>query len=346
MTLIRRLSLTLGLLAALTCLLSACGRSAEPAAAAGSAQAAPAHELPKIKFQLDWYPAPEHGGFYEASVEGYYRAQGIDVNVLSGGPGAYTVQNVAMGNSEFAMGGAADVIRAIKEGLPLLIVGVYMQHDPQGIMVHAEGNIHTFKDLDKKSVMFVPGANWAAYLQAHYGITINCVPVDYGLARFMSDKEAIQQCFISNEPYHVQLQGHKTREMLIADGGYDPYRVVFTKKAYARAHPEVVRAFVAGSIRGWNDFLFGDSTRARAAIQSDNPSQVTPLIDYSIAAMKRYNIITGDPAKGERTGMMKASRLKSLMDILVELKSLDTPLPMAQIADFQFLPAEENGINQ
>ena len=322
-------------------LLSSCSRSTAPDPATTPAGASQA--IPKVKFQLDWYPAPEHGGFYEAAVEGYYRAEGIDVSVLSGGPGAYTVQNVAMGNSEFAMGGAADVIRAIKQGLPLLIVGVYMQHDPQGIMVHDEGSVHSFKDLDKKSVMFVPGANWAAYLQSRYQIAINCVPVDYGLARFMSDKEAIQQCFISNEPYHVELQGHKTRVMLIADGGYDPYRVIFTHKNYAKTHPEVVRAFVAGSIRGWDGFLFGDSKRARAAIQADNPSQVTPLIDYSIAAMKRYNIITGDPGKGERTGMMKASRLRSLMEILVDLKSLDTPLPLSQVADFQFLPKEVRG---
>jgi len=243
--------------------LAGCGGAKESTAggpkAPGSSPAAPL----KVSFQLDWYPAPEHGGHYQALVKNYYRDGGLDVTIVAGGPGAFGIQKVATGEMQFAMGRCDDIIVAVQRGLPLLIVGTQMQHDPQAIMVHEDSPVKSFRDLDGKSVMGSPGVNWIAFLQGHYGINFNVVPLDYGLARFVADKNFIQQCFISNEPYHVGLHGVKARALLIADGGYDPYRVIFTNKAFARTNPEAVRAFVAASTRGWVEFLHGDAAEAR-----------------------------------------------------------------------------------
>jgi NitT/TauT family transport system substrate-binding protein len=233
-----------------------------------------------------------------------------------------------------------DIMLAIKQGLPLLIVAAQMQHDPQAIMVHASSPVQSFKDLDGRTLMGSPGANWVAYLQRHYGITFNIVPLDYGIARFMSDKNFIQQCFISNEPYHAELNGAPTRALLISSGGYDPYRVLYTSLAFARAHPEAVRAFVAASIRGWQEFLYADATEARAAIAKENPSQTPPLMDYSIAAMKRYQLVDGDSTKGERLGLLTPERMRAQMAALVELGLLAEPMPLAQVVSFEFLPAD------
>jgi NitT/TauT family transport system substrate-binding protein len=296
--------------------------------------------LRKVQFQLDWYPAAEHGGHFQAVAKNYYRDAGLDVMIVSGGPGASGMQKVAMGQLEFAMGRADDVILAVERGLPLLIVGAQMQHDPQSIMVHDESPVKSFRDLDGKSIMASPGSNWIAFLQARYGISFGVFPIDFGMARFMADKNFIQQCFISNEPYFVGLHGVKARALLIADAGYDPYRVIFTSRTFARDHPEAVRAFMAGSIRGWIDFLHGDATEARARIEHENPSQSQPLIDYSIATMKSHKLVEGDPAKGERMGLITRARLTDLVGLLVELKVLDAPVPLEKFASFDFLPAE------
>ena len=143
-----------------------------------------------------------------------------------------------------------------------------MQHDPQAIMMHEDGAVKSFKDLDGRSVMSGPGAHWTAFVQKHYGVNFNVIPTDYGIARFMADRDFVQQCFITNEPYFAEKNGAKVRCLLIADAGYDPYRVIFTSKAFARDHPEAVRAFVACTIRGWHDFLYGDASGARARIQA------------------------------------------------------------------------------
>jgi NitT/TauT family transport system substrate-binding protein len=156
----------------------------------------------------------------------------------------------------------------------------------------------------------------------------------------MADKNFIDQCFITNEPYFAQLNGVKTRALLIADAGYDPYRVIFTSKSFAREHPEAVRAFVACTARGWVDFMNGDASLARARIQAENQSQSPALMDYSMAAMRRYQLVEGDPAKGERACLITPARMTALVQALVGLKMLDAPLPLEEFVSFDFLPPE------
>jgi NitT/TauT family transport system substrate-binding protein len=317
-------------------LLGGCGRSPEPAAA----PAAAGPQLEKFQFQLDWYPVAEHGGYFEALVKGYYRDAGLDVTILPGGPGAFPVAAVGTGHVAMAMGTCDDAILAVSQGLPLLIVGAQMEHDPQAVMVHADDPVRSFPDLNGRSVMAIPAAHWVAYVQAHYRIQFNTIPMDYGMGQFFANKTFIQQCFISSEPYYAEMQGVKTRTLLVASGGYDPYRVIFTSRAFAASHPAAVRAFVAASIRGWHEYLHGDAAAARAKIQGENPAQTTPLMDYSIATLKRYQLVEGDPAKGERAGLITPARMTTLVQTLVDLKLLDAPLPLDRFVSFDFLPAD------
>jgi NitT/TauT family transport system substrate-binding protein len=215
-----------------------------------------------------------------------------------------------------------------------------MQHDPQSVMVHEDSAVKTFKDLDGRSVMAGPGANWTKFVMGHYGINFSIIPSDWGIGHFMADKDFIQQVFITNEPFFAEQHGVKTRTLLIASGGYDPYRVIFTNRNFLEKHPEAVRAFVAATIRGYTEYLRGDATAARNAIQAQNPSQTPALIDYSIAAMKSYQLVEGDPAKGERMGLITPKRMNELQATLVELKVLPAPLPLEQFVRFDFLPPE------
>jgi len=218
-----------------------------------------------------------------------------------------------------------------------------MQHDPQAIMMHEDGPVKSFRDLDGRTVMSGPGANWIVFVQRHYGVNFNIIPMDYGVARFMTNKEFVQQCFITNEPYYAEINGVKTRALLIASGGYDPYRVIFTNRAFAEKHPEAVRAFVAATIRGYTEYLHGDAGEARARIQAENPSQTPALVDYSIAAMKSHRLVEGDPARGERMGLLTPQRMTAMVQTLVDLKVLDAPVPLERFVSFDYLPPEARG---
>jgi NitT/TauT family transport system substrate-binding protein len=318
--------------------LSGCSKSAAPASSVSTDAPKPA--LPKIRFQTDWLPQTEHGGFYQALAKNYYREAGVDVDILRGGPGPLVQQKLIGGVADMAMLTSDALIVNVSNGLPLVIVGVFMQHDPQAILLHEESPVKSFADLDGKAIMAIPGSNWLEYIKAHHHIDFKLIPLNFSLAQFMADREFIQQCFITNEPYYVRKNGAKARALLIADSGYDPYRTLVTTQKFLREHPDAVRAFVAATVRGWADFMTGDPTPARKLIAERNDQMQPEFMDYSFNAIKEYHLVDGRPGTGETTGLLTRRRLQAQVDLLVQLKIIPAPIPLEKFVSFDFLPPE------
>jgi NitT/TauT family transport system substrate-binding protein len=315
-------------------LLAGCGK--KPAEDLASAPDAP--PLTKVRFQTDWYPQAEHGGFYQALARGFYREAGLDVEIVPGGPGPGVAPRLVSGTADLGMGQSDDVVVHVSNGLPFVIVGVHMQHDPQGILVHEESPVQSFADLDGRAVMAVPASIWIEYLKSSYGINFSIQPMNYGIAQFMTDPGFIQQCYVTNEPYYVRQNGARPRTLLIANSGYDPYRILFTTRRYAAENPAAVRAFVAASVRGWVDFMTGDPAPAKALIAQRNPDMSPAFMDYTIQALREFQILAGDAEKGEGIGHMRRARLERQVETLARLKIIPAPVPLAEYATFEFLP--------
>jgi len=319
------------LLAAALAALAACSRTGPAAGAA----------LPRVRFREDWYAQAEHGGFYQALARGFYREAGIDVEIVHrGGPGVRVSQLVLAGQVDIAMGRSDDIIAWVSRGLPFVIVGVYMEEDPEGILVHDESPVRTLADLDGRTVMGVPGSNWIDVIKARYHINFRLIPSNFGLAQFMADKDFIQQCFVTDEPYYVRKNGGHPRTLLISESGFRPYRVMYTTQRYVREHPAEVRAFVAASLRGWADFMDGDPAPGKALIARANPGMTEDFMDYSIRAMRDARIVSGRAEAGERLGAMSRRRLQEQVDDLFRLGIIPQLIPPDKFARFDLTPPD------
>ena len=140
------------------CLLSGCKK-----------QAASSGLFP-VTLQTDWYPQPEHGGFYEALLKGYYKQEGLDVTISPGGPMIIGDQQVASGAATFAMESSDQVLVSVSHGLPLVAVAATLQRDPQGVMVHRDSPVKSFADLNGHAVSVRPGSIWFQYLIKKYNL--------------------------------------------------------------------------------------------------------------------------------------------------------------------------------
>jgi NitT/TauT family transport system substrate-binding protein len=322
-------------------LFAGCGKN-EPAAADGAEGAA----LPKVRFKDDWFPQAEHGGFYQALAKGFYKDAGIDVEIVPGGPGVPVDQILLAGQVDLAMGRSDDMIVWDSKGLPFVIVGVYMERDPQAILVHDDSPVRGFADLNDRTIMAVQGSTWIDYIKAHYHIDFRLIPSNFGIAQFMADKDFIQQCFVTDEPYYVLKNGGHPRTLLISDSGFSPYRVIYTTQRYAREHPAEVRAFLAASLRGWDDYMNGDPSPGQALILKGNTSMTQEFLDYSTKAMREEHIVFGRPEEGERLGLMTRSRLQRQVEDLTRLKLISGPISIDTFARFDLLPpALKAGVN-
>src|ERR1035441_2139420 len=76
-------------------------RANQPAAGTG---------LAPLRLQLDWYPQPEHGGFYTAQMLGYYKAEGLNVTISPLPQYGSVAQIVATGRADIGLGSSDQIL--------------------------------------------------------------------------------------------------------------------------------------------------------------------------------------------------------------------------------------------
>jgi NitT/TauT family transport system substrate-binding protein len=285
----------------------------------------PANGLYPIKFLTDWYPQPEHGGFYDALIKGYYKDEGLDVTIVPGGPYITGDQQIAANAVQFGMATSDKILEAVGNDEPLIAVGATMQHDAQGIMVHAESPVHTFADLEGHTVAVKPGSTWFAYLERRFHFTsLRTIPATYSVSNFLQDPNYIQQVFITSEPFFARKSGAQVRTLLTSDAGYDPYRVYCTSTSFLKEHPEIVGKFVRASMRGWQDYM-NDPTAANEAISKLNPAMSRDQMAFTYQALKDGHFITGSDPSGSQFGQFDPARWATMYQQLLDLKIVKKP---------------------
>jgi NitT/TauT family transport system substrate-binding protein len=294
--------------------------------------------LTKVTLQADWYPQPEHGGFYTALVKGYYKDEGIDVTIQPGSQYLIPDQQVAVGTAQFGMGSSDRTLESVADGHPLVAVAATMQNDPQGIMVRKDSPVRSFDDLHGHTIAVKPGSTWFQYLAKRFQLTdVHEIPATMSVANFVADPNYIQQAFATSEPFFARQAGVETRVLLTSSAGYNPYRVMFTTHDFLTQHPDVVAKFVRASIKGWRDYL-NDPSDAHTAIAKLNPALSPEWMHFSWQAMRDGHFVAGDDPTGAQLGQMTADRWTTMYKQLVDLKVIDKPFDPATAYTFQFLP--------
>jgi NitT/TauT family transport system substrate-binding protein len=295
--------------------------------------------LTPVRLQTDWYPQPEHGGFYDAQIRGYYKDEGLDVTILPGGPYVNTGQQVSSGTVQFAMGSSDNTLESVGNGVPLVAVAATMQHDPQAIMVHQDSPVHSFQDLDGHAVAIRLGAStWFEYLVKRYQLrNVREIPATYSVANFLQDPAYIQQIFVTSEPFFARQAGAPVRALLISQAGYDPYRVFLTSRSFLQQHPEIVAKFVRASLRGWRDYLVHPDD-INAAIAKLNPAMSVPQMKFSYEALRDQHFVTGDAPNGADLGRFDPARWTSMYQQLLDLKVIQKPFDPAVAYTMRFMP--------
>ncbi len=291
-----------------------------------------------VVLQTDWYPQPEMGGFYQAQLQGLYKAQGLDVEIAPGGPNIVAGQQVAAGTAQFAMGSSDSVLVDNARGVPEVAVGATMQQDPQAVMVHADSPVHSFADLDGRSVAVKPGSIWFQYLVKRYDLrTIRETPATYSVANFIQDPQYIQQAFVTSEPYFAQKAGAPVRTLLISSTEYQPYRVFFTSRQFLTEHPEVVDKFVKASIEGWKNYL-ADPSMVDAALAKLNPAMSPEQTRFSIETLKAGHFVDGPGTPDSHLGHFTDARWQTTYKQLLDLKVITHPVDLSTVYTTRFAP--------
>jgi NitT/TauT family transport system substrate-binding protein len=282
-----------------------------------------AQALEKVTFATNWVAEAEHGGFYQALVDGTYRKHGLDVTIVPGGPNVNHRMALIAGKFDFYMSAnTLQAFDAVAQNIPTLVIAAMFQKDPQVLLAHPDQGIEKFEDL-KKLTLLISNEGVASYFQwmkHDFGFSERQVkPYTFNPQPFFADKRTAMQGYVTSEPYAVETQGRfKPKIFLIADQGWGSYSTLIeTRREIVEKKPAVAQRFVDASIIGWMNYLYGDNAAANARIKRDNPEMSDALIGYSIAKMKEHGIVDSGDSLKAGVGAMTDARMKSFFDKMV-----------------------------
>ncbi|SDM27365.1 NitT/TauT family transport system substrate-binding protein [Dendrosporobacter quercicolus] len=126
----------------------------------------------KVRVQLKWLPSAQFMGFYYAKEKGYYAAEGLDVELINGGPDLVSTNQVSVGAAEFGIANLYSVLPFIEKGHPVVEIGQIFQKSSFLLVSKKEKGINSPQDLAGKKVgAWLGSAEFPVYaLLDKYGI--------------------------------------------------------------------------------------------------------------------------------------------------------------------------------
>ena len=297
----------------------------------------------KVVLGTNWRAQAEHGGFYQALATGRYAELGLDLEIRQGGPQVNHRQLIAAGRLDFYMGGNQfGQLDFLREGIPVVTVAAIFQKEPQALLAHPEAGIDSLDDLEGHTLLIAPFGRltfWP-WLKSTFGLEDSQIrPYTFNPAPFLADPDAVQQGYVTAEPFAIrEAGGFDPVVLLLADAGYDSYSTLIqTRTELIEKRPELVQAFVDASIMGWMDYLYGDPAPGNELILRANPEMTRPQIAWSIEAMKSYGIVDSGDALKLGVGAMTDARWRTFFEKAVRLGIVEPDLPWREGYTLRFV---------
>ena len=270
-------------------------------------------ELVKIRFATDWRAQAEQGGFYHALALGLYKERGLDVKIIQGNAGINIPRLLASGEIEFGMGSNSFIpLNILANNIPAKSVMASFQKDPQILMTHPSSSLRNLEDMKDKPIMISEasiGAFWV-WLKSKYSFTDKQIRrKTFSLAPFLVNENAIQQGYLTSEPYLVKKElGKSPKIFLLSDYGYPSYgAMILARNDLIEERPEIVKAFVEASIIGWKKYIYENPEEGNKLILNENSEMTEEILFQAIDKIKKYNLISNSDDYND-VGLMTEER--------------------------------------
>jgi putative hydroxymethylpyrimidine transport system substrate-binding protein len=274
-TVSRRALLQIGGAAGLGAVLAACSSSNN---SAGSNNNPASGDMTTVRYMIDFLPNIVDTWLYVALAAGYYRDEGINVQVmyppddnLSAG-----IELASVGKVDIAYGDPFTVATARQSGAPILAVANEIGVRADGIVSLAKAPVHTPQDLVGKTLAAYAFPQYEAEVRSFLragGVSPNQVTIVYpaytppilaagkaqaAVGLFYGERIDVE--FDTNQnPIWVNFTSYGLPPI--------PQASFVTSETFAKQHKDVLEGFIRASTRGIKKSLL-DNPAANSALQS------------------------------------------------------------------------------
>lgn len=296
----------LGLCVALSLALTACG------GAKSTQDPAPATEKPltKLSVRLDWSANAIHAPIFAAQSEGFFKAEGLDVQIQPASDKDDVLKLVDTGVDQIGLYYQSSVLKAPSKGYDLKVFGAYVQHPLNVLLVDDRAGVADLKGLAGKKIGFTsdpmpkgkPSTTAAAIKQmvekaGGDWTKIELVNVGDAAVQALATKQvdAIAGVYEYHEGYLLSKEGIKTKPYRLNEhGAPDFYELVWVTKglpanqqaAFLRAIEKAVTWTEANPAKATEALMKAAPTLKQEYVEATVPL-VLPYLKGAGGAMSR-----------------------------------------------------------
>ncbi|TQQ83895.1 ABC transporter substrate-binding protein [Peptacetobacter hominis] len=292
---------------------------------------------------LDWTPNTNHTGLYVALENGYYKEQGLNVEIIQPPEGG-AASLVASGKADFGVSYQEEVTYAktSDEPLPIKAVAALIQHNTSGFASPKEKNIKTPKDFEGKiyggwgaesesaalkAAMENAGADFSKLTVADIGqddfFTATTTNVDF---TWIYEGWDVVQAKLKN----FDINFIPVRDLDERLDYYTP--LLISNETLLDENPEMVKKFLKATAQGYEYAIENPEEAAKILVKN------APEIDEKLAVESQKYLADKYIDDAPRWGEMKDEVWNNYTEFLKEYKLIDKDLLPEDAYTNEFLP--------
>ena len=292
------------------------------AATCGFAATATADE--KVEFLLNWTISADHSPYYIALEKGWFKEEGLDVNVTLGQGSGYAVQAIDAGKADISIADATTPFTLRQKGAKIKIIGIIFGKNPNNAYFWKDTGIKTPKDFAGKTVA-VPATDghkvmWPAFAKI--------VGVDPKSVRFINIEPAAKAAALASRNADILFELYTTYPQMAkgvpqgqlgniiwADYGYNIYAHSYiTSDDVIAKRPGILKKFLKAAYRAWDYAL----THPEEAIEILSKYHPINRADYLESFKIVQDVFKVDDYKNHGIGHISAGRMQDTWNLVNE----------------------------
>jgi NitT/TauT family transport system substrate-binding protein len=316
-----------------------------PVGSAEAGQGAPE----QIKFQMDWVIGGKHALFYPALEKGYYREQGLEVELLRGTGSRETVLAVDRGLVDFGFADAGTQTLEVARGAKVKVIGMVFDEQPLMFIVLKESGIKTPKDFVGKrygtAMASMSGALFPGFMRLNQidpsqVKTINVEIASTIPALFAGQIDITSGYSNSGLPiawFQAGKEGKEVVSIPAGDYGLDIYsNGIIVHPQTLEKRPDTVRRFMLATYRGLK-YSAEHPQEALEMVFAKHPEIRNKEIAKAQFREALRNFLT-PAARKNGLGWMDPAKWKLTRDVIFEGYKVDKQIPLEEFYSPAFLP--------
>lgn len=293
-------------------------------------------KLEHVTLRMSWIPATDDAFFLIGQEKGFYKKEGIELEILHSDGSSTCVKIIASGANDFGYASADTVLIGRIKGMPLKSIAMFHQTSPVSIFSLKETNITKPQDLiGKKLVSDISSMRhmqFKAFAQKN-NIDINKItilPIKGEDFRYLLNKtaDAIPAfSYVGNAL--LRKKGIDINEMNLADYGVDIYgKCMFVHEAVLKEHPELVKRFLRATLRSWK-YAIQHHKEAGGVLSRTHPELKEAGEYLLIESLIKF--MTNETTKKYGLGYQTKERWDETQDFLFETGLIDKKINIEEL---------------